>query len=100
MPTSLKIIRRGREFLRELIHTTIGFRSLGKAVKKSSKSLHRMLGPKGNPSTGNVFASAMLSVLQKQIHVHLTVKASKIRTYSSTSCGHMRKAPSGHDHRF
>lgn len=65
----------GKETLRQLIHATIGFNSLGKEVKKSSKSLHRMLGPRGNPNAGNFFA--MLSVLQKHIGVHLTVKTTR-----------------------
>ena len=62
----------GKGTLRQLIHATIGFESLGKEIKKSSKSIHRMLGPKGNPNTANFFA--MLSVLQRQIDVHLTGK--------------------------
>ena len=42
-------------------------------LHKPSKSLHRMLGPTGNPNTANFFA--ILQVLQKRVGVKLTVKA-------------------------
>ncbi|MCU1235742.1 MAG: hypothetical protein JWP63_3709, partial [Candidatus Solibacter sp.] len=40
---------------------------------KPGKSLHRMLSPRGNPSTSNFFA--ILQVLQKKAGVKLTVRA-------------------------
>ena len=63
----------GKAVLRDVINATIGFEQLGAELRKSSKSLHRMLGPRGNPNTANFFA--ILRVLQKRIGVKLTVKA-------------------------
>lgn len=63
----------GKAGLREVIHATVGFKQLSEELQKPSKSLHRMLGPKGNPSTANFFA--ILQVLQKIVGVKLTVKA-------------------------
>lgn len=68
----------GKKSLRRLINATIGFISLSKEIKKSSKSIHRMLGPRGNPNTGNFFA--VISVLQKRIDVQLTTRATKAFT--------------------
>lgn len=63
----------GKTVLRDVINATIGFEQLAAELGKPSKSLHRMLGPKGNPSTANFFA--ILQVLQKRVGVKLTVKA-------------------------
>lgn len=63
----------GKSVLRELINATIGFEKLAAELGKPSKSLHRMLGPKGNPNTANLFV--ILLVLQKKTGVRLRVKA-------------------------
>lgn len=63
----------GKTMLRDLINATVGFEQLAAEVQKPSKSLHRMLGPSGNPNTANFFA--ILQVLQKRVGVKLTVKA-------------------------
>ncbi len=63
----------GKAVLRDVINATIGFEHLATALQKPSKSLQRMLGPHGNPSTANFFA--VLGVLQKQVKVKLTVRA-------------------------
>src|SRR5258708_29680920 len=39
----------GKAVLRDVINATIGFEQLAAAVHKPSKSLHRMMGPLGNP---------------------------------------------------
>ena len=62
----------GKAVLRDVINATIGFEKLAADLKKPSKSLHRMLGPSGNPNTANFFA--ILQVLQKRVGVRLTVK--------------------------
>jgi DNA-binding phage protein len=59
--------------LRDVINATIGFERLAADLQRPSKSLHRMLGPGGNPNTSNFFA--ILQVLQKRVGVRLTVKA-------------------------
>jgi DNA-binding phage protein len=63
----------GKAILRDVINATIGFEQLGADLQKPSKSLHRMLGPAGNPNTANFFA--ILQVLQKKVGVRLTVRA-------------------------
>jgi DNA-binding phage protein len=57
--------------LRDLVNATIGFERLAAAIKKRSKTLHRMLSPHGNPSTENLFG--MVSALQKKTRVKLRV---------------------------
>ena len=63
----------GKAILRDLVNATVGFEGLATAVRKPSKSLHRMLAPRGNPSTENFFA--IVSALQKKTRVKLRVTA-------------------------
>ena len=63
----------GKAILRDLVNATIGFEGLAAAVKKPSKSLHRMLAPRGNPSTANFFE--IVRALQKKTRVKLRVTA-------------------------
>ncbi|MDX2270309.1 MAG: transcriptional regulator [Bryobacter sp.] len=63
----------GKTILRDVVHSTIGFPHLGEALGKSIKSLHRMLGPSGNPNTTNFFA--IFQVLQQVVGVRLVVEA-------------------------
>jgi DNA-binding phage protein len=63
----------GKTMLRDLVNATIGFESLAAEVGAPSKSLHRMLGPAGNPSTKNFFG--IISALQKKTGVQLRVTA-------------------------
>ncbi len=63
----------GKAVLRDVINATVGFEPLATELGKPAKSLHRMLGPAGNPSTATFFA--ILQVLQKRAGVKLTVKA-------------------------
>lgn len=63
----------GKAILRDLVNATIGFEELATTLQKPSKSLHRMLAPRGNPSTENFFG--IVSALQKKAHVKLRVTA-------------------------
>ncbi len=63
----------GKAVLKDLINATIGFEELARLVDKPSKSLYRMLGPKGNPNAANFFA--IVRALQKKVGVRLTVRA-------------------------
>jgi DNA-binding phage protein len=65
----------GKAVLRDYINATIGFEELSRVFDKSSKSLMRMFGPKGNPQTSNLFA--VIHYLQEQEGIHLEVKARK-----------------------
>ena len=63
----------GKAMLRDLVNATVGFEELATALKKPSKSLHRMLAPRGTPSTENFFG--IVNALQKKAHVKLSVTA-------------------------
>lgn len=63
----------GKAMLRDLVNATVGFEELAASLKKPSKSLHRMLAPRGNPSTENFFG--IVNVLPKKAHVKLRVTA-------------------------
>jgi DNA-binding phage protein len=45
-----------RLILRDLVNATVGFEQLAQLTQKPSKSLHRMLSQKGNPSMDNLAA--------------------------------------------
>jgi len=65
----------GKALLRDYVNATIGFEALADALDKDSKSIHRMLGPKGNPRADNIFA--IIKVLQDTDAVRLQVKVIK-----------------------
>lgn len=54
-----------RVILRDLVNATLGFESLAKLTDVPSKSLHRMLSPKGNPSMDNL--AAILGAVSNKI---------------------------------
>ncbi len=66
----------GKAVLRDYINATIGFEELSRVFDKSSKSLMRIFGPKGNPQASNLFA--VIGYLQEQEGIHLEVKARKV----------------------
>lgn len=63
----------GKAILRDLVNATVGFEELAGELNKPSKSLHRMLAPRGNPSTENFFS--IVNALQKRVGVKLRVTA-------------------------
>ena len=60
-----------RLILRDLVNATIGFEELADKTSLPSKSLHRMLSAKGNPTMNNL--TAILTVLRQQLKVNLEV---------------------------
>ncbi|ABB24690.1 transcriptional regulator [Chlorobium phaeovibrioides] len=64
----------GKALLKDLVHSTIGFEGLALELKKSSKSLHRMLAPSGNPTIGNFFQ--MIGAIKRTGDLDLTMKSS------------------------
>lgn len=46
----------GLSMLRDLVHAGITFKELAKQTGLGEKTLHRMLSPRGNPTTRNLFA--------------------------------------------
>jgi DNA-binding phage protein len=66
----------GKAMLRDYINATITFQQLAKKLKKSDKSVHRMLGPRGNPRADNIIE--IIKILQAYEHVKLRVEAHKV----------------------
>ena len=66
----------GKALLRDYINATIGCEKLSQVFDKSSKSLMRMFGPKGNLQASNLFA--VIHYLQEQEGIQLQVKARKV----------------------
>ncbi len=65
-----------RLVLRDLVNASVGFEALAAETKTPSKSLHRMLSDRGNPSMDNL--AAIFGVVQKRLGVNMraqTVKA-------------------------
>ena len=63
---------------RELVNATVGFEELAIETSKSSKSLHRMLSTKANPTIDNltVIFNVLRKALNVDIKVHTTVAGS------------------------
>jgi len=59
----------GKAMLRDYINATITFPTLAEKLNKSSKSIHRMLGPTGNPRMDSIIG--ILKILQDQEQVRL-----------------------------
>lgn len=65
-----------RLILRDLVNATLGFEQLAKETAKPSKSLHRMLSPKGNPSMDNL--AAIFGAVRARLKVDLEVRAVEV----------------------
>jgi len=68
-------IETGKVVLRDYINGTIGFPALAKEMKRSPKSLMRMLGPEGNPQARNLFE--LVAILQRHEGVRLELRTVK-----------------------
>ena len=62
-----------RVILRDLVNATVGFEKLAKLTDTPSKSLHRMLSPRGNPSMDNL--AAIFGAVGARLKVDLRVRA-------------------------
>ena len=60
-----------RLVLRDLVNATVGFENLAFEVEKPSKSLHRMLSAKGNPTMNNL--TNIFTVLRQKLDVNIEV---------------------------
>jgi hypothetical protein len=60
----------GKAMLRDYVNATITFPALAQKLNKPTKSVHRMLGPNGNPRMDSIVG--ILKVLQdhEQIRLH------------------------------
>ena len=61
-----------RVILRDLVNSTVGFEKLAMMTAKPSKSLHRMLSLKGNPSMDNL--AAIFSAVRQSLKVGIEVR--------------------------
>jgi DNA-binding phage protein len=61
-----------RLLLRDLVNGTIGFEGLAAATGRPSKSLHRMLSAKGNPTMDNL--TLIFGVLRQELGVEIQVQ--------------------------
>lgn len=66
-----------RLILRDLVNATLGFEHLATVTSMPSKSLHRMLSPKGNPSMDNL--AAIFDAISKKLNVDLKAQAVSLR---------------------
>ena len=62
-----------RLVLRDLVNATIGFEKLANETSKPSKSLHRMLSAKGNPTMDNL--NSIFNVLRENLQVNIKIHA-------------------------
>lgn len=69
-------VETGKAVLRDYVNATIGFGELARAMRRSPKSLMRMLGPGGNPQAQNLFE--IIAFLQREEGVHLKVRFAKL----------------------
>ena len=67
-----------RLILRDLVNATVGFESLAELTHKPSKSLHRMLSPKGNPSMDNL--ATIFGAIRNWLKVTFDVRVVEIVT--------------------
>ncbi|TRU44800.1 MAG: transcriptional regulator [Microcystis aeruginosa Ma_QC_Ch_20071001_S25] len=65
-----------RLILRDIVNATVGFEQLAIETSKPSKSLHRILSAKGNPTMDNL--TAIFNVLRKKLNVDINVKTTVI----------------------
>ena len=65
----------GKAMLRDYINAAIAFQQLARKLKKTDKSVHRMLGPRGNPRADNVLE--IIKILQANERVKPRVEAHK-----------------------
>jgi DNA-binding phage protein len=65
-----------RVILRDLVNATLGFEQLRRMTETPSKSLHRMLSSKGNPSMDNL--AAIFGAIGSRLKVGLKVHAIRV----------------------
>lgn len=65
----------GKVLLRDYVNATVGFEQLGARLRKSPKSLMRMLSDRGNPRADNLFA--VVAHLRACEDVDFTIRRSR-----------------------
>jgi DNA-binding phage protein len=69
-------VKTGQKIIRDYINATVGFRELAERTHTPEKSLMRMLGPKGNPSSENMFG--VIAELAKAEGVNLSLRTKSV----------------------
>jgi DNA-binding phage protein len=64
----------GKALLRDYINATLTFDGLAKETGRPSKSLQRMLGPRGNPTAESLFAIIKAAQENERIQLAVTAK--------------------------
>ena len=65
-----------RVILRDLVNATVGFEQLAASTEKNSKSLHRMLSERGNPSMDNL--AAIFGAIKNRLGVNFDVRVVEV----------------------
>jgi DNA-binding phage protein len=65
----------GKELLRDYINATVGFPRLAEQTKLHVKTLHKMVGPSGNPTASNLFE--IVACLQRAEGVRFEVRSTR-----------------------
>lgn len=60
-----------RLVLRDLVNATIGFEELATEIERPSKSLHRMLSARGNPTMDNL--TKIISILRNRLGLNIKI---------------------------
>jgi len=63
-----------RIVLRDLVNATVGFEALALETSRPSKSLHRMLSARGNPSMDNL--ASIFAAVREHLRVRIEVRSS------------------------
>jgi DNA-binding phage protein len=66
-----------RLVLRDLVNATVGFEELALEVEKPSKSLHRMLSARGNPTMDNL--TKIIGILRNNLGLDIEVHTTPTR---------------------
>jgi hypothetical protein len=82
----------GKIILRDFINATVGFTKLSGVIRRSAKSLMRMLGPNGNPQARNLFE--IVAYLQHAEGVHFQVRSARVATLRKHRPSHQRRSRS------
>lgn len=65
----------GKELLRDYVNAVVGFRKLAEKTKLHVKTLHQMLGARGNPTASNLFE--IVAYLQRAEGVRFEVRPTR-----------------------
>lgn len=80
-----------RLILRDLVNATVGFENLADLTHKPSKSLHRMLSPKGNPSMDNL--AVIFDAIRSKLNIGIAPYEEMKRWTLAVAAGRIKPGP-------